>query len=214
MNLDQWLADVDGKTIGNGQCWGLAEDYSIRVCNGGELYTHPSPHEGYAIGVWDGFESSGVAQFYSKADASQTMLPGWIPIWKWGSPVAPESHIAIGLKDLGYALDCETQNPGSAHRMVIPKLGLAGYLVPKNMGGSTINTAGNITVNNPVSDATNTINQLQGLASFAVNVRNFFNTPGIWQRIGIYIVGALILLMALIYMFKDELMDTVESVVK
>lgn len=214
MNLDQWAADVNGRTIGNGQCWDLAQDYASRVCGAGNLNTQLSPHPGYAIGVWDGFGQNGVEQWFTQAGPTETALPGWIAIWHWGSPVAPFSHIAPVIKDYGPAAYCMSQNPGPAHYMPIPKLGLAGYLVPKTLGTPLAQTAASVTLadNGIAGQIGDTIGQLQGLASFAANVQHFFSTPGIWTRIGVWVLGGLILAAALVYMFKNQAAAAVKEV--
>lgn len=205
MNRDEWLKDVDGKTVGNGQCWGLAEDYNQRVIGGSTLATAPSPHAGYAIGVWDGYGKNGVERAYSQAPPTAIMQAGWIPIWKYGSANAPLSHIAVGLSDLGVGIDCMTQNPGPSHRMVIAKIGLAGYLVPRN-GGGGITLASDT---NPIAGAITAASTVTALADQIAAIQHFFATPGQWQRIGVYAVGILILIAAGIYLFKNDLVKAI-----
>ena len=214
MDLQQWADDVNQRVIGAGECWDLAEDYDKRVVNGPLLATSPSIHAGYAIGVWDGFGRNGVEAAYTQAGADAVALPGWLAIWQWGQPEEPFSHIAVVIQDRGGSLYLMSQNPGPAHYMVLSKQGLAGYLVPKNGGtASNVELAGNTSGSggNPISD---TVNTLGGLASAWTNFQRFINTPGIWTRVGIYLLGGLILVAACVYYFKDETMNAIESVVK
>jgi hypothetical protein len=214
MKLSEWLTDVNGRQIGDGQCWTLAQDYSNRVTNGGNLATQPSPHEGYAIGVWDGYGVSGVEKFYTKAPATSIAGAGWLAIWKYGTSTAPLSHIAVTTgHDYGLTVECMTQNPGPAHLMKISKQGLAGYLVPKNGGtaaGMTAVLAGdNTSGSNPIADG---VNAVSGVTNAIANVQHFFATPGQWQRIGIYTLGAALLLAAVIYLLKNDVTNLAKAV--
>jgi hypothetical protein len=202
VNFQDWVKSVDGRTVGNGQCWGLAEDYNIRVIGGSTLATAPSPHAGYACGVWDGYGSNGVEKSYTQAPATALAQAGWIPVWKWGSANAPLSHIAVALGDVGIGVDCMTQNPGVSHRMTISKAGLYGYLVPRTSGGGITLASDNSS--NPIQGAVDAVNNVTHLADQISAIQSFFATPGIWQRIGLYTLGALILLAAAVYMFKDS----------
>ena len=208
MNLNEWINDVDGRVIGAGQCWDLAQDYSTRVTGGGSLGTSPSPHAGYAIGVWDGYGSNGVEQHYDQAPASAIMGAGWLPVWKFGTITAPLSHIAVGLTDIGVGVACMTQNPGGAHHMVIAKEGLAGYLVPKNGGTS----AGIRLASDNTNSGGNPLDAISGFTNTVANIQHFFATPGIWQRIGLYAIGVFILFAAITFMLKDNIDDIVKEV--
>jgi hypothetical protein len=214
MELKAWFADVNLRLIdvdrapaGNPyQCWDLVQDYLTRVLGGGSLQTGPSPHAGYAIGCWDGFASNGLSQWFSQAPASATMLPGWVPVWKYGQVFTPFSHIAVGVKELpGGMLQCMTQNPGPAHYAPIPKAGLAGYLVPKNGSGMTVTNAyspddfvkdlakgagGAVAdaANNPVGQALITL----------ANINHYLTQPENWKRIGIMALGIVMLLITVL----------------
>lgn len=214
MNFDEWMADVNGRVVGDGQCWTLAQDCYSRVYGGGPLYTHPSAHPGYAIGVWDGYGANGTEAIFDKAPATAIALPGWFAIWHYGSVTAPESHIAMTIGDYGLGVECMSQNPGGAHKRVIPKLGLAGYLVPKTGGkasGFTANLASDTSGggNGGVAGAVDSVTKL---ADSVATVQHFFAQPGQWQRIGIYALGALILFSAVIYMFKDNVTDLAKAI--
>lgn len=211
MNLDQWLADVNGRAIGAGQCWDLAQDYAARVCGAGTLSTQVGPHPGYASNVWAGFGGNGVEQWFGQAPANATALPGWIAVWDWGSPVAPFSHIAPVVKDYGAAAYCMSQNPGPAHYMPIPKLKLLGYLVPHTMGGGAgVQLAGDTSSSS--GTGSDPFTQISGFVDAVTNVQRFFATPKIWNRIGLYLLAAFILLAAVIYIFKDQAENLAEKV--
>lgn len=209
MDLKAWfsdvnlrLIDVDGSPAANPyQCWDLVQDYLTRVLGGGSLQTGPSPHDGYAIGCWDGFATNGLSQWFSQAPASATMLPGWVPVWKYGQLFTPFSHIAVGVNELpGGMLQCMTQNPGPAHYAPIPRAGLAGFLVPKTGSGMTVTNAYSPddfvkdlakAAGGAVADATN--NPVGQSLITLVKINDYLSKPENWKRIGLYALGIILL---------------------
>jgi hypothetical protein len=196
--------DVDGfPSYNKHQCWDLAQDYLSRCLGGGSLQTGPSPHQGYAIGVWDGFSSNGLSQWFSQAPATSTPKAGWVAVWKWGAlPFYPLSHIAIVLNDLPAGMvNCMTQNPGPAHKQPLAKAGLAGYLVPKggDTSGFSISPAlsGKDLVEGlggAIADAAN--NPLGAMLLSIARINKYLTDAGNWKRIGLFILGAFLLIIA------------------
>lgn len=210
MTLDDWFKDVQGRFIdadraNGGQCWDLVQDYLTRVLDGGSLQTSPSPHAGYAIGCWDGFSSNGLTAWFSQAPATATPLPGWVPVWKWGQVFYPTSHIAVVIKDMpGGMVSCMTQNPGPAHSQPLPKLGLAGYLVPKFTAASGVQVhpaAVTTGTGNPAIDA---VASAAGTIADFQRVLSWFGNSENWKRIGLFLIGAIILYMAILVLVSNS----------
>lgn len=197
MNLNEWVRDVEGRVIGSGQCVGLAQDYSTRVALGGFLSTDTGPYPGYAGNMWTSNISG-----YTRKSKTEVMLPGWLPIWGKG-PFTPSTHVAVGLADAGIGVLCMTQNPGAAKQQVISKVALLGYLAPvKGDTGGSVHTVGN-----PITDAIETANSLNQL-------KGFVSDSGNWQRIGLYTLGALLCIFAVVYLFKNQTMTLVKGAIK
>jgi hypothetical protein len=152
LTYDQWYNAVINRYIdadgyyGN-QCWDLAQDYCRRVIGGGcNMATRPSPHAGYAVGVYDSYPVSGEANYFTRLPASAVAQKGDIVIWKYGTRYYPYSHIAVVVADAGAYVDTVSQNSSPAQprlagyssqssgpsiRQKLTKDGLAGYLRPK-----------------------------------------------------------------------------------
>ena len=195
MNFDEWCSDVDGRVVGSGQCVGLAQDYSTRVVGGGFLSTDTGPYPGYAGNMW----TSDIPGFTRKPPTS-IMLPGWLPIWG-KSIFTPSTHVAVGLADMGLGVYCMTQNPGAAKKQTISKVGLLGYLAPVN----PLEPAG--IVGDIVGQAKDTLNTIDSLKQVA----GWFTDSGNWQRIGLYTLGAVLIVFALVFMFKNQTIDLVKG---
>lgn len=201
MNLQEWIADVEGRVIGSGQCVGLAQDYSTRVVGGGFTATDVGPYPGYAGNMW----TSNIPGF-TRASKHETMMPGWVPIWGKG-PFTPATHVAVGIADAGLGVDCMTQNPGAAKRQIIPKAALLGYLVPSKDVGSgggsirTVNSAGDIV------EGVKTVSALNDL-------KEWVSDGGNWQRVGLYALGFLLVVFAVVYLFRNKSMTLVKEALK
>ena len=199
MNLSEWVADVEGRVIGSGQCVGLAQDYSTRVAGGGFLATDVGPYPGYAGNMW----TSNIPG-YVKKPATSVMMPGWLPIWGKGV-FTPSTHVAVGLMDAGVGVECMTQNPGAAKRQVIPKVGLLGYLAPVKDAGN-MQLAGDIV--GDISTGVKAVNSLDEL-------KKWVSDGGNWQRIGLYTLGFLLLVFAVVYLFRNnQTLDIVKGAIK
>lgn len=195
MNLDEWIDDVEDRVIGSGQCVGLAQDYSTRVAGGGFLATDVGPYPGYAGNMW----TSNIAG-YERKPATSIMLPGWLPIWGKG-PFTPSTHVAVGLADTGLGIYCMTQNPGPATKQTIPKIGLLGYLAPVN-GPKPVGIVGAVT--DKVTGAMGAVESLKGISSWVSDADN-------WKRIGLYTLGALLVIFAVVFLFKNQTIDLVKG---
>jgi hypothetical protein len=198
MNLDEWVNDVEGRVIGDGQCVALAQDYSTRVAQGGFLSTSTGPYPGYAGNIW----TSEIAG-YTKRSPVSIAMPGWIVVWG-RSAFTPSTHVAIVLNDAGVGVNTMTQNPGAAKKMVIPKIGLLGYLAPNNSkSGPGIHLAGDDNVTTAVKVVTG-ITQL----------KEWVSDSGNWQRTGLYALGFLLIVFAVIFLFKNDTMNLVKGAIK
>lgn len=199
MNLSEWVDDVEGRVIGDGQCVALCQDYSARVALGGFLSTDTGPYPGYAGNIW----TSNV-QGYTRAKATAIAMPGWQAVWG-KSAFTPSTHIAVVLNDAGIGVNCMTQNPGAAQRMVIPKVGLLGYLVPSNVGSGNMVLAGDIVEN--YETGTKVVTSLDEL-------KNWVSDGGNWQRVGLYALGFLLVVFAVVFLFRNDAMKLVKESVK
>lgn len=134
-----YLASVNGVALnvdGNygAQCWDLWSHYAVNVL--GVTYWRTGTnagggcpqHSGYTCGLWKTFGGSGLNQWFTP----HTGIPqrGDVAIWEWGSPVGPNSHVAIVVEDRGGSVYCMTQNPGPSHYATLSKAGILGYLRP------------------------------------------------------------------------------------
>lgn len=152
--LGQWADDVEGRYVNvdgdfGGQCWDLAQDFTTRVVDPAvTLWTQPSDHPGFALGVWevalsDCPEGAELRAAFDPRTPDEPILPGDVLIWDFGDT----SHIAVGLFDLSAdAVLCLSQNSspsrpdlpgysdqasGPAIRQALPKDGLVGILRPR-----------------------------------------------------------------------------------
>lgn len=142
MNFQQWLdavngqyIDVDGFPPENPyQCWDLWSHYAQNVygvplyptgCSAGGPGTH---HPGYACEVWHQFDSSPLSQWFTREQGEGQ--PGDVAFWEWGSPVGPNSHVAVVVEDRGSSVYCMTQNPGASKYANLSKTGILGWLRP------------------------------------------------------------------------------------
>ena len=137
--FQNWLNSVNGVGLnvdgqhGN-QCWDLWSHYAVNVIgvspwqltgtnSGGGCPQHP----GYTCGIWKGFGGNLNRWFTPHTGTPQR---GDVAIWDWGSPVGPQSHVAIVVEDRGANVYCMTQNPGNSHYATLSKRGILGYLRP------------------------------------------------------------------------------------
>ena len=188
MDFQSWLDDVNGRVIGDGQCVALAEDYIARVCALPAVSTDPT---GYAGSMFD----NGPASNFGQLDASATAMPGYLAVWGNG-PFTPLTHVAPVVQDGGAMVKCMSQNPGPAHYMDIPKIGLKGYLTPGG-GTATASTVANVKpAGNVITDAQNALNTLGNIGAWLGNASN-------WRRVGLFIMGAILLYIAVAIILKD-----------
>ena len=137
--FQNWLNSVNGVGLnvdgqwGN-QCWDLWSHYAVNVIgvspwqltgtnSGGGCPQHP----GYTCGIWKGFGGN-LNRWFTPHNG--TPQRGDVAIWDWGSPVGPQSHVAIVVEDRGANVYCMTQNPGNSHYANLSKRGILGYLRP------------------------------------------------------------------------------------
>lgn len=151
--FSDWLASVDKRSVEmdtswGAQCWDLWSHYAVNLIGATYWNTGTNAgggcpqHSGYTCGLWKGFDRSGLGQWFTPHTG--TPQRGDVAIWDWGSPVGPNSHVAIVVEDRGGSILCMTQNPGPAHYGNLSKAGILGYLRPDNQSffdgpsGSTV----------------------------------------------------------------------------
>lgn len=139
--FSDWLNSVNGVGLnvdgqhGN-QCWDLWSHYAVNVIGATYWQTGTNAgggcpqHPGYTCGLWKTFDRSGLGQWFTPHTG--TPQRGDVAIWEWGSPVGPNSHVAIVVEDRGGSVYCMTQNPGNSHYANLSKQGILGYLRPDN----------------------------------------------------------------------------------
>lgn len=212
MNVDEWARDVSGRAVGDGQCVALVQDFSKRVAGGGFLSTAGGRYPGYAGSM----VTPGNYPGYTLRSPASIAAPGWIAVWG-KSAFTPLTHTAVVMGDMGAGVDTMTQNPGAAKRMIIPKVGLLGYLESGNGTGSGINLAGDIKTGNPLTDAlAGSASSLAGLVALQKSVNDasrFMSDPGNWKRIGLYTLGGTLLILAVVFMFKNQAIQLTKKVI-
>jgi len=185
---------VEGRQVGDGQCFALWQDYAVNVCGAPASIssTMNTSHPYYAIGVFDGYDVNGAAAYFQKLPATAAAQPGDVAFWSWGSPIAPSSHVAVVLADLVAALDLDSQNsptPVTRHQ-VLPKLGLAGYFRPLAGGnGVTVATAADV-----ATPAGNIVTAGQQALDAAGRLSAVLSDPAFWRRAGIMALGIILVL--------------------
>jgi hypothetical protein len=101
-----------------------------------------------------------------------------------------------------------TQNPGAAKKQVISKVGLLGYLAPvkdvKSGGGFTAET---VVDGGDIVEGIKAVNSLDTL-------KEWVSDSGNWQRIGLYTLGFLLLIFAVVYLFRKDAMKIVKEATK
>lgn len=134
MNADEFIRiytgkfiDVDGFPADNRfQCWDVWSRYA-QVCCGLSLSETITP-TGYASGLWT--HNVGLRVF-DRVSSSAKAHKGDVAIWT-RNHIYTGSHVAIVVEDRGSTLYCLSQNPGPARLVNLPKIGLLGYLRPKD----------------------------------------------------------------------------------
>jgi hypothetical protein len=200
MTLQEWDTDVLGRVIGDGQCVALCQDYNTRVVGGGFLSTDGGRWPGYAGSIYDNAVAGNIPG-YTPQPSTALAAPGWLAVWGT-SPFTPSTHIAVVRGDAGISVATITQNPGAAQHMAIPKVGLLGYLAPGNGNGATFQRAGDV------------FSTAQDVMSSLDTFKKFVSDSGNWQRIGLYILGALLVLSALLFIFKNDAVQAMKGITK
>jgi hypothetical protein len=192
MSLAAWRADVEGKTIGSGECVALTNDYNLRVVGSPPI---PTTGDNYAITQLESFPLGGLDKYYVRVGALGPFKAGDQLFWKRGSSVAPVSHTAICLADLGLVLDIESQNTNGhryAEHTTLPRVGVAGALRPINP--ASIDGVGGTTL---ASDVSNPVDALTALADTWGKITAWLGDGANWRRIGLALLGIILIMIAL-----------------
>lgn len=159
--FSDWLNSVNGRNVEmdtswGPQCWDLWSHYAVNMLGvtygqtgtqaGGGCPQHP----GYTCGIWKGFGGSRLNQWFTPHTG--TPQRGDVAIWDWGSPVGPNSHVAIVVEDRGGSVLTMTQNPGPAHYATLSKAGILGYLRPDNQSYFDGPSAPSVSVSGSIAD--------------------------------------------------------------
>jgi hypothetical protein len=164
---------------------------------------------------------------FTKISALAPMRAGDLPVWRYGSSVAPLSHVAVGITDLGAAVLVESQNTNGhryAEKTTLPKAGLLGYLRPVN--GAEVNGTGKVSLASDLGNALGggawgeflggvgssiasggnlgdaltggTAGALGSLVGTWGKVLAWLADPENWKRIGIALLGMILIMVALV----------------
>lgn len=209
MNFADWKDSVIGRTIGDGQCFALWQDYATRVVGAPASLSSMmnTNHPGYAIGVWDGYAVNGAQSYFTKVSPLQPARKGDVAFWKWGYPFTPLSHVAIVDYDAGTGLGLVSQNSPTpvTRSQVIPKIGLAGYFRPID-GATTDPATGDAQTPPNTAQPVGIIEQAVGI----VKVLAWIQQPENWKRVGIFMLGAILISLVIVKLItKTPMADTV-----
>lgn len=212
LSFAAWRSLTNGQTIGSGECVALVNDYCSRVLGLVPPATVGGAHDPYASSMWEGLPADSP---FKKVSPLAPMLSGDIPVWRYGSAVAPLSHTAVGVQDLGVAIRVVTQNT-NGHRYAettqLPKAGLYGYLrrksggavpggavpagnkteYPDGLAGDLLEGAGGIIGGGGIPGA------LSGLTGSWGKILDRISDPAFWQRIGLGLLGIILIMVVLV----------------
>jgi hypothetical protein len=199
MGFDEWVADVNGKSVGpndtHGQCVGLYYDYCTRVLGVEPVSTQYGPHAGYAIGTWDSNKPpAGLVAIKGATDIRKKD----IIFWNWGYPFTPLSHVAIaaGTATGGMVNVCSQNSPlPFAVLQPLPTLGIAGVWRPANSTESKSPDPLGITQSGEAASILSRVGGLNTLLSTLAGTNPA--VPNLWPRVGLFLLGCIILAIAL-----------------
>ena len=152
MTINEWLSQVNGKTIDvdkayGGQCWDLWSHYAQHVYGIPQADTNTT--DGYAASVYtQRYDRSKALQtIFERKPADYTPVYGDVAFWKRPGM----NHVAIVIRDNGNGtINTMSQNPGKAGYINIGKRGIIGYFHPRGHNSNTSITARTYRVNVPV----------------------------------------------------------------
>lgn len=212
MTLAAWVAVVDGKTIGSGECVALCNSYNTQVVGSPPI---PTSGDHYAITAYQSFPLGGMDKWYTKVGALGPFKPGDQVFWNRGSVIAPVSHTAVILADLGPVVDVMSQNTNGhryAERVKLPRAGIAGALRPINPG--SVDGLGHpATGDAQPAGLVETVTGAAAAAAAWTKILAWVQDPANWRRIGIALLGIILILIALIRVLNINPLQTVQKVV-
>lgn len=223
MGFSEWSASVVGKRVGpndtNGQCVGLYYDYMTNCLGIEPVSTNYGPHGGYAIGTWDsGKPPAGLVAIKGAGDIRK----GDIVFWNWGTfPTAPLSHVAVANgPSVATVAPFVTQNSPLPVTTIQPLsvIGVAGVWRPAN---STEKGSPDPTGLPQIGDGIGGVQEsIAGLGTFLSTIAGTNpNVPNLWPRVGIFVLGAILIWIALASIIADSAVgaagiSTLKKVVK
>ena len=203
MSMAAWRADVEGKTIGSGECVALANDFCARVLGVAPPATVGGTHDPYASSMWEGLPADSP---FAKVSPLAPMRANDLVIWKYGSSTAPLSHVAIGMNELGVAARIVSQNTNGhryAETTTLPKAGIYGYLRLKNAG----TPAGSVLAGYPDGAAGDLVEGAAGILGAAGDtaqaaavwgrILDKLRDPDFWKRLGVGLLGIILIMLVL-----------------
>jgi hypothetical protein len=153
----------------------------------------PTAGDHYAITAYESFPAGGLNKWYSRVGALGPFRAGDQIFWHRGSIIAPLSHVAIVLADLGPGVEVMSQNTNGhryAERTVLPRAGVAGALRPITPG-SVDGLA------RPVS-LLDAVPGVAGAGAVWGKILAWITAADNWKRIGIALLGIILIMVALV----------------
>ena len=212
MTLSAWVDAVQGQSIGSGECVALTNSYNVQVVGSPPV---PTSGDNYAITAYQSFPLGGMDKWYTKVGPLGPFKPGDQVFWNRGSLIAPVSHTAVILADLGPVVDVMSQNTNGhryAERVTLPRAGIAGALRPINPGsvdGLTGSGSGDMTTVGLVD----TVTGAAAVAATWGKILAWIQDPANWRRIGIALLGIILILIALVRVLNINPVNLAQKVV-
>lgn len=212
MTLDQFQASVIGKKVGpgdsNGQCVGLYAVYMSDCLGLPVVSTNYGPHSGYAIGIWDsGQPPAGIQAISGAGDIRR----GDIVFCNWGAPFYQHSHVFIALSgSVAGLIQALSQNSPQPYvtAQPLPALGVAGVWRPTALGAVAEPDPTGATQAGQAAGST--FAGLPGLNT----ITGLVTSPGFWKRAGLFLLGAVILFIAVLLILGKDTGGMVSTVTK
>lgn len=204
-NIDSFVSENTGKLIDMDgafgvQCVDLVNKWLALFNTRLNTGVPGLPFDGYAGAAWYAGQSG-----MTKKSRTETAQAGWVIIWGPGNPNMPLTHTAIALEDKGSQIVCFSSNSPQKEATVqtFSKLAILGYFAPTgNVGdytGPVPNKEGLLDKVNPLNNV-----DLSGVTGFV----EMLQSPEFWKRTGIIVLGAFLIIVALVAVFGPAAANT------